>query len=130
MIEERGLISALKNICALLGIPVQVHVEGRENLPSQIEYVLYKIGLEAIMNVAKHAGEQSLAEINLVRQAGHFDFAISDNGSGFDTVEAQHTISYGLGGMQRWADTIQAALDIQSMPAQGTTVRVSGLIPA
>jgi Signal transduction histidine kinase len=129
MIEEKGLILTLEHIAGLLKLPIKTSVFGRDHLPSQVEYALYKIGIEALTNVAKHAGDQTQANIVLKKHAGSFTFEVSDNGFGFDEDEKfQSVVSFGFAGMRRWAESIGAKLDIQSKPSQGTMVSVHGSI--
>jgi GAF domain-containing protein/PAS domain-containing protein len=127
LIEEKGLILTLEHIGGLLKVPIKMNVIGRDNLSNQIEYALYKIGVEALTNVAKHAGDQTQALITLTKHGGKFAFEVSDNGLGFDEGAVFHgTVSFGFEGMQRWAKSIGAKLDIQSKPSHGTIILVHG----
>ena len=129
MIEEKGLIQTLKHIAGLLKVPVKINVAGRDSLSSQVEHALYKIGVEALTNVAKHAGDQTQAVIRLQKQRGEFILEVSDNGLGFDEAAVFHgAVSFGFEGMNRWAESIGAKLDVQSKPAHGTNIFVRGTI--
>jgi len=129
MIEEKGLIFTLKHIAGLLKVPIKISVTGREILSSQVEHALYKIGVEALTNVAKHAGDQTQAIIHLQKQNGEFTFEVSDNGLGFDEAAVFHSaVSFGIEGMKRWAESIGAKLEVQSKPAHGTNIFVRGTI--
>jgi len=129
MIEEKGLILTLKHISGLLKVPIKISVTGRETLSNQVEHALYKIGVEALTNVAKHAGNQTQAVIHLQKQSGGFTFEVSDNGLGFDGAAVFHSaVSFGFEGMKRWAESIGAKLEVQSKPTHGTNIFVRGMI--
>lgn len=129
LIEEKGLIPTLQHIAHLLKVPVRTKVVGRDKLPLNVEYALYKIGVEALTNVAKHAGESTLASLSLKKSNEKYLLEVSDNGSGFDEVSVfQSSVTFGFEGMRRWAESIGGTLDIQTMPSRGTTISVSGSI--
>jgi GAF domain-containing protein len=129
VLQEKGLVPALEHIADLLKIPLETQVLGREALPLEIEYALYKIGLEALVNTAKHAGDHTRASLRLAKDQHKFTFEIEDNGFGFDkTLILQRPYRYGLNSMQRWADTIGAEFDFQSQPRLGTVITVTGKV--
>ena len=126
---RKGLGPALEHIADLLKIPLETQVIGREALPLEIEYALYKIGLEAPVNTAKHAGDRIRASLRLAKDQHKFTFEIEDNGFGFDkSLILQRPYRYGLNSMQRWADTIEAEFDFQSQPRLGTVITVTGKV--
>jgi signal transduction histidine kinase len=129
ILQEKSLIPALEHFAGLLKIPCETHVVGREFLPFEIEYPLYKIGMEALVNTAKHGGDHIHATIRLVKNRTSFTFEVEDNGYGFDKdLILQRPYRFGLESMQRWADSIGAAFDIQSQPSSGTAIIVTGKV--
>ena len=138
--EMRGLLvelqplelsdSELDDLLHLLGdaltgrtnIPVTVTVTGHEALPSEVQFILYRLCQEALNNIAKHSGAGQVL-IHLQHDNGTVALSIRDDGRGFDPgqVPPGH---YGLNIMQERAKAAGAALVIWSAPGQGTEVAV------
>jgi GAF domain-containing protein/PAS domain-containing protein len=126
-LPERGLIKSLEKIAEYLQVPIRTQVKGRTSLPLDIEYALYKIGLEALNNIDKYAGRDTHCEITLEKSEQSFRFEVRDNGRGFDVpATLSQPDNYGLKSIQRWATTIQSRLEITSQPDRGTRIRVEG----
>jgi len=131
ILQEQGLIPALKHYANMLAIRTTFNLTGREHLPPNVEYALYKIGQEALSNVAKHArlGENDIVEVRLEKTAKAFMLSISDPGLGFDTETVLNkSDAFGLQSMDRWARSIDAQLKVASQPGKGTRVCVNGRI--
>jgi PAS domain S-box-containing protein len=103
-------------------IPVTLSVEGHSLLPAEQQISLYRIAQEALNNVAKHAAATE-AFVRLSCESRQVELSIRDNGRGFDAQEALPD-QLGLSIMQERAETIGAALTIDSDASQGTTVTV------
>ena len=93
-----------------------------ERLPSQVETGLYRITLEALNNILKHA-RASQAKLSLHCEPGQVRLRISDDGLGFDldTAQTQH---FGLEIMRERSQAIGASLTIESQPGHGTRIEV------
>ena len=68
-------------------------------------------------------------------QAKAFDntleFAVQDNGHGFDLTASQSPVKgHGLGNMRRRADAMNGTLSLQSSTENGTTVKLEVKLPA
>jgi signal transduction histidine kinase len=84
---------------------------------------LFRIAEETLRNVHQHANAAHV-EINLRDLGnGEIELAITDDGVGFDPT-APHPGHYGLVGMHEQAQLIDAALELQSAPGAGATVRL------
>jgi len=103
-------------------VPVTLDVEGACDLPAEVKVALYRIGQEALNNVAKHAGA-SQATVSLRCQPGRVSLHVRDDGRGFDPASLPLE-SLGLGIMRERAEAIGAKLTIESAVEQGTRVRV------
>ena len=103
-------------------VPVALEVEGTGALPAEVKVALYRIGQEALNNVAKHAGA-SQATVSLRCQPGTVTLRIRDDGRGFDPASIA-VESLGLGIMRERAEAIGARLAIESRVGQGTKVTV------
>jgi signal transduction histidine kinase len=100
-------------------------------LPAEVETILFRVGQEAISNIAKYAGAHNV-RINLTYTNGSappsITLNIEDDGCGFDL---EHAESYsregrrhmGLLGMRERLAQVGGNLDIRTSPGQGTTIR-------
>jgi two-component system sensor histidine kinase NreB len=114
----------------MLRLPVKIEVTGRSSLPLNIEYALYKIGVEGLTNITKHACKEHgevIVNIFLDKNERRFKFRIQDNGSGFDMKSVlSRNDNFGIHNMQRWAQSINGTFEIKSQPQQGTCILING----
>ena len=82
-------------------------------------------GVEALVNAARHSGA-SRVEVSLEPCDGKVRLQVADNGSGFAFAEEDKGL--GLDGMRERALLVGGALEIDSRPGKGTTVRLE--VPA
>jgi signal transduction histidine kinase len=124
LLADKGLASALEAQARKSGLPVTVDAGGVDRFPQEVEAAVYFACLEALQNVAKYAGAQHVS-VTLRPEAGAVEFAVTDDGSGFDPA----TTSYGSGlrGMADRLGALEGALEVRSTPGRGTTVR--GRVP-
>ncbi len=104
------------------GLAVQLRVDGSERLPLTHERELLRIAQEAMTNVERHADASSVI-ISLRLGVGEALLEVTDDGCGFAKGSAGRLDSYGLVGMRERADAIGAALEIDTAPGRGTTIR-------
>ncbi len=124
-LAEEGLMTALRQQAAALtareGPAVTVDgPEERLELGAGTEEHLYRIVLEALHNVVKHA-RADRADIRVTAQDGVLRVTVSDDGAGFDPGAA-HVGHLGLSTMAGRARAIGAELTVTSAPGAGTTV--------
>jgi two-component system sensor histidine kinase UhpB len=100
---------------------LEASLEGR--LPADIETVLYRIGQEALNNVAKHARAKTVTLV-LSTNEGEAVLGIKDDGVGFDLATASSGRSLGLLGMRERAALVGGTMTVDSRPKVGTTVSV------
>jgi signal transduction histidine kinase len=110
------------------GISVNLVLEGlRREIPVGVKKNLYRIVQEALTNVRRHA-KASEVEIRLVCTKDQLELSVRDNGRGFVPQEAlekaQSEKRFGLLGMQERAYLMGGALETQSEPGKGATLRV------
>lgn len=120
-LEGKGLVDALRGYTEdwsrRTAIAAQVNVSGKRPLPLPMEQPLFRVAQEALANVARHSGAQTVT-IHLAWQEDMFTMTIADDGRGFDpTVTA-----YGMGlrSMQERLGQLNGRLTIHSTPGQGT----------
>jgi len=104
-------------------VPVDVRVEGGDQLPTGVKVVFYRISQEAFNNISKHAGATEVS-LSFTQQREEARLSLVDNGRGFDPVL---TVAEGMGmtSMQERADAIQAQLQLSSQPGAGTQLLLS-----
>lgn len=78
-------------------------------LPRQVQLALYRIALEAIHNVIRHA-HASRYEVVIERRDNDFLLSVEDNGIGFDSGKVQ-SVGRGLNNMRERARTINAQVN-------------------
>jgi len=85
---------------------------------------VYFCTLEALNNVAKYAAA-SRTDITLAQRDGTLEFAVRDDGRGFDV--AARSTGTGLQGIADRLDAIGGTLAIESAPGAGTSI--AGSVP-
>ena len=105
------------------GFDLDFSVDGDpRSLPPEVEQAVFRIGQEALHNVAKHANAK-LVTIHLVFSRRRFDFTVTDDGCGLGkTMEG-----VGRAGMRERAAALGGELTITDQPSGGTVVR--GWVP-
>jgi signal transduction histidine kinase len=124
LLADEGLASALEAQARRAAIPVEVETSRVGRYPQDVEAVVYFSCLEALGNIAKHA-RATRAAIRLEPQDGVLRFEVRDDGVGFDPVVAGR--GTGLQGIADRLEAIGGALEFESAPGKGTTMR--GTVP-
>jgi signal transduction histidine kinase len=126
-LEKQGLIGALKQrlntVEKRAGVDAGIDAPDSLDLPEILEQDLYGIAQEALNNALKHAHARTVT----VRVRGCSDsveLEVRDDGDGFDPGSVHVKGGVGLRGMKERAEKIGAQLVVQSVPEQGTLVRV------
>jgi signal transduction histidine kinase len=128
VLEEEGLVAALQTRLAAVEsrarLQTEICVEGERRLPISVEKELFRIALEALNNVIKHANAQ---QVTVSLKFGDEDacLEITDDGIGFDPVAARRSGGMGLLGIEERVQRIEGSFVIKSAPGGGTTVRVT-----
>lgn len=128
-LEDLGLALAIRNlaesVAARAGLALDLQGPEQINgLEPEVEQAVYRIANEALVNVARHADARHLT-VRLDRAGGHLTLTVSDDGRGFDAASPPPDEQYGLKGIRERAEMIGAALEIESRPGDGTTVRLT-----
>ena len=99
--------------------------DGLPRLPSRIEVPLFRIAQEAITNMLRHA-KASHASVVILRQIHDITMLVEDDGQGFDPamVQDKGDKCLGLVGMKERVNLLGGSFVIQSVPGEGTTIRV------
>jgi PAS domain S-box-containing protein len=126
-LESLGLISAVQSLCREVSRQGQVQVVFTHSIvPAAIDPAIslcvYRIGQEALHNVARHS-RAAEARVRLTYGAGAIALRVADSGIGFEPATAGRA-SLGLVSMRERAEFLGGALTIHSAPGHGTRIRV------
>jgi signal transduction histidine kinase len=125
VLTQYGLTTALRAELRRTPTPVRLEARGVGRHPSQVESAVYFSCLEALQNVAKHAGRGAEATLRLWQHHAQLGFELRDSGKGFD-LDAKAAGS-GLHNMRDRLESIGGRLTVESLPGCGTLVM--GVVP-
>lgn len=130
-LEQTDLAKALEKAAREIvqGGPIMVRVTVRgyvKQIPLRITDTLFRIGQEAVANAVRHARPQAI-QLSLVYGRGSVKLTIRDDGGGFSPLS--NSAGFGIRGMKRRADGIDANFRIRSSPGHGTLVSVRAMLP-
>lgn len=135
VLDDRGLVPAL-DWCATRrlgpqGVAIDIRQGGiKRRLPPQVETTLFRIGQEAMNNVARHARAQTV-RIHVQTEADRVRLSVADDGCGFPVEaangERRDKWQLGLVGMAERANLLGGQFQINSVPGEGT--RIDVMIP-
>ncbi|MDO8750517.1 MAG: HAMP domain-containing protein [Dehalococcoidia bacterium] len=137
-LDDVGLAAALRGytVDSLERSGVTIHVAEQgpaKKMPEHVELTLYRIGQEALNNVARHARANNVWITithydTITHQGTVVRLIIRDDGIGFDPATIAGAVprarGIGLAGMRERANLIGGQVIIQSAPGNGTTVEV------
>lgn len=125
ILQKYGLAAALQarldGVERRSGIKTTIEIHPVERLPLKLETGLYRIAQEALNNALKHAQAGHVA-VSLKQEQNRLVLEVMDDGIGFDTGNPDGGI--GLQGMQARVQEMDGEFWIESIPGQGTRVRV------
>jgi signal transduction histidine kinase len=127
-LEHWGLPGTLRarlpGVAAARGADFQLNVTGEPHALSGVfDTHLLRIAQEGVANAVRHADACAIA-VDLDYSPGAVTLTIRDDGRGFDPDMPPPDGHFGLLGIQERANKMQAGLDIESAPGEGTTIRV------
>jgi signal transduction histidine kinase len=128
VLDDLGLVAALERYTTEFSshypqLAVDLHCNLSQRLPLPIETTIYRIVQEAMTNVARHSGANTLSVL-LSSRNGRVQAIVEDDGTGFDSVAARQAgDSVGLHSMVERADLLGGDLMIESS-TKGTTIYV------
>jgi signal transduction histidine kinase len=98
--------------------------EGEPSISSELSTALFRILQEALTNVARHAGAQSV-RVELGVAGGVAALVVRDDGRGVTAEELSAPASLGLLGMRERAEALGGSLLVERCAPRGTVVMVS-----
>ena len=120
LLADEGLEAALREVARRWTVPLNVDLEDVGRLSEDRETAIYYCCLEALQNVAKHAGDDAVASLRLWRDPKAVRFSVGDNGVGF--VSRPGAKGAGLTNMADRIGAVGGTLAVRSAPGEGTTV--------
>ncbi len=132
MLDHLGLFVALRwyaeSRLQAAGMRVRIEERGAlTRLSPRIETALFRVGQEAINNIARHSGARNV-RMEFVRQNGSLKIDIRDDGIGFDLNEVERSADrqrgLGLVGMHERVGLLGGQIHIVSIPGHGTHVSI------
>jgi signal transduction histidine kinase len=125
-LAAHGLAAAIEGVIRRSELRARVSDEGLPRMPEHVERTVYFCCLEALQNVAKHAGPDARATVRLRLDGTKVEFVVEDDGRGFDPAVVQRGT-----GLTNLADRVAAhggALSVDPVPGGGT--RLAGWVDA
>jgi signal transduction histidine kinase len=129
-LQNEGLVAALTKQADALRARYRVEVvtefDHEPEISIEQKEALYRIGQEALHNIAKHA-KATLVKLSLNRKDGVTILEVRDNGKGFNP-QAEFPGHLGLHSMRERVEPFGGRLAIESQPGTGTiiTARLPG----
>ena len=125
MLDDLGLSPALEWQTQLFSRQTGIAVELELSLPAarlapELETTVYRVGQEALTNVARHSGAKA-AVVTVTASDAELHVEVADRGRGFDSAAAlaRHD-SLGLAGLAERVRLADGRLEIFSQPGHGT----------
>lgn len=119
-LERDGLAVAVRAATRGWSIPVQVTEACGARFPGTWESAAYFVCMEALQNVAKHAGPDASVRVSIEHDGPRMRFIVADTGNGFDPGATPDGV--GLQNMRDRMAAIGGRLSVVSAPGAGTTV--------
>jgi PAS domain S-box-containing protein len=128
VLEERGLMPALRDTLARFGTETGVTIEfgGRlaRSIPDDLETLAFRVVQEALQNVARHAGATHVS-VTVETDSVQLRIEVEDDGRGFDTAEVREFLRAGRVGLAAMRERVELAsgtFAVRSNPGRGTAV--------
>jgi two-component system, NarL family, sensor kinase len=118
---ENGVASALMNYGKMLGLNVEMDIQGVIDLPNDIEECLWRVGQEALNNCKKHAGVSTVS-IRITVRNNQLMMEVVDEGQGF-IYNGEDMPSLGLKSMKERVEVLRGTLHIKSAIGKGTAIQ-------
>jgi signal transduction histidine kinase len=119
ILTERGLPTALDELCRRAALPAMLDVSLERRLPAQVETAVYFVVSEAVTNAVKHSHASEL-RIGVQLRDGSLVAEVADDGIG----GAGGGGGSGIRGMTDRVEALGGTLTVSSPPGRGTTLRV------
>jgi signal transduction histidine kinase/ligand-binding sensor domain-containing protein len=128
-LEQVGLVSALQGrldaVERRAGVDARLVVDEGLEVDPVCESALYFLAHEALNNALKHAAPRRV-EVSLdVLENYGFRLTITDDGVGFDPIEAEESGGLGLVSMRERIERFGGSFELESELGEGTTITIT-----
>jgi signal transduction histidine kinase len=117
ILTERGLATALDELCHRAALPAHLQLDFDQRLPDQVETAAYFLVSEALTNAAKHS-HASEVRVKAAYAGGVLGVEVADDGIGGAAVGR----GTGLRGLADRVEALGGTLTVASPLGRGTTV--------
>ena len=124
VLTEHGLAAALLSAVDRSPNPVELAVSDVGRHPRELEAAIYFCCVEALQNIAKHAGPSAVVTVRLSLTDDQIEFEVADTGLGFVAPVGRGN---GFTNMQDRIGAAGGVVEVVSEPGRGT--RVIGRVP-
>lgn len=126
-----GLAAALDDLLtplAAAGITTSLDVSLKQDVPSSLVELTWRVVQEAVRNAARHSRAENL-EVAVVHEGALLVARVHDDGVGWDRRAAPDPAHFGLRGMATLVAEAGGRLDVLTGPGEGTTVTMELIVP-
>jgi signal transduction histidine kinase len=128
LLDHFGLPTALRahaeSVCTKAGLQCDVFMsEEAESIPKESAIALFRVIQEGLTNVVRHASAQQV-RLALTADPQRYLLMLTDDGCGMKMNDSRFRWSHGLAGMRHRVEALGGRFTIESLPAEGTTLRV------
>lgn len=126
-LSKLGIVAALQNLIGKIsphsGLKIHFTAHGFEGrLEESTEISIYRILLELINNIVKHAGAGKVT-VQMIKYPSYVNLTVEDNGRGFDYEKAlEQKKGIGLGNILSRVEYLNGTMNLDSSTGKGTTV--------
>jgi len=126
-LEYLGVVKGIRGWCREFGerhgMQIDYRHDVRSTLPQDIGLCLFRVLQEALHNAAKHSGVKRI-EVQLHEESSEIHLIVSDKGRGFNAEAVNQGKGLGLTSMRERVRLVRGAIEIESKPMGGATIRV------
>jgi signal transduction histidine kinase len=135
LLDDLGLVAAfqaqIRSFEERTGVQADLEIHGRRRrLIPEVETIIFRIGQEALTNVARHARAERV-DLSLAFNPGCVQLTVKDDGQGFDSEailggghDGDQRRPWGLLGIQERVALAGGTCEIKARPGEGTCIRV------
>jgi PAS domain S-box-containing protein len=129
ILDDLGLIAAVEwaaeEFVARTGTKCRLDLpENDRAIDPDRATAIFRILQETLTNVVRHA-KATCVDVRLLQESGGMILEVRDNGMGATEQQLSAAESLGIRGMRERALLLGGELSVQSVPGQGTSIRVS-----
>jgi len=126
-LSKLGLVAAIKNLINNISSHTSMKIsfsshDFENRIEEQAEMSIYRIVLELINNIVKHA-QATKVTVQLIKYPDYINLSVEDSGKGFNYEnELQAKKGIGLGNILSRVDYLKGKINVDTAPGRGTTV--------